>query len=190
MAVSGLSMAVLQSEPLSGSDIHWLMIFAGVIAAAMIAQAAGLIVSAIFAAKMATKVGALGDSLDQKATPVLAKANAMLDDLGPKVRSISTNVDEISYTVRAKVEEVGETVTQVNRTVAEANVRTRMQIVRADDLVTEAMDTAAEVSEIVQDGIRTPARQIAGIVAGVKAGLETLIAKSPFFKPKNSPFDF
>ena len=189
-AMSGLSMVFWQGGALDDKDVHLLTIFVGIVAVALLLQAVGIVGAMVFAGKMLKKVEEVKDHFDAKTTPVLVKTNAILDDLGPKIRSISTNVDEISYTVRAKVDEVGETVTQVNRTVAEANVRTRMQIVRADDLVTEAMDTAAEVSEIVQDGIRTPARQIAGIIAGVKAGLETLIAKSPFFKGKDSPFDF
>jgi hypothetical protein len=39
-----------------------------------------------------------------------------------------------------------------------------------------------EISSTVQQGIKAPIRQIAGVVAGLKAGMETLIARSPFGK--------
>jgi hypothetical protein len=32
----------------------------------------------------------------------------------------------------------------------------------------------------VRESIKTPVRQIAGLIAGVKVGIETLIARSPF----------
>jgi len=192
MPVPGvLMMFFLQASGLDGRDVHWLMIFAGVIADAMVAQALGLIGSAIFASKMLKKVEHLSDSFDQKTTPVMMKATALLDDLGPKIRSVSENVEQISYTVREKCDELGATLTQINRTVVDVNARTQIHVARVDGLVTDALDTTEEVSRVVQDGIRTPVRQIAGIVAGLKAGLETLVKRSPFGKGKGlgNPFD-
>jgi len=191
-AINGLLMFVWQSsDSMSGHDMHLLMIFAGIIAAAMVAQAMGLIGSAIFASKMLKRVDHLTDSFDQKTTPVMKKAEALIDDLAPKVRSVSTNIEQISYTVREKCDELGETLTQINRTVGDANLRTRIQVARVDDIVTDALATTEEVSRVVQDGIRTPVRQIAGIIAGLKAGLETLAKRSPFGKGKGfqNPFD-
>ncbi len=182
-AMSGLLIFFWQSgDPGNGRDIHWLMIFAGVIAAAMVAQAIGLIGSAIFASKMLKRVDHLTDSFDQKTTPIMNKAGALLDDLAPKVRSVSANVEQISYTVREKCDEIGETLTQINRTVGDANARTRLHVARVDGIVNEALDTTEQVSKVVQEGIRTPVRQIAGIIAGLKAGLETLAKRSPFGK--------
>jgi len=191
-AINGLLMFVFQSgDPITGRDVHWLTIFAGIIAAAMVAQAIGLIGSAIFASKMLKKVDHLSDSFDQKTTPVMNKAVALMDDLGPKIRAVSTNVEQISYTMREKCDEIGETLSQINRTVGEANVKTRIQVARVDGIVTEALIATEEVSRVVQDGIRTPVRQIAGVIAGFKAALDTLAKRSPFGKGKGyeSPYD-
>jgi methyl-accepting chemotaxis protein len=191
-AMSGLMMMVWQSNgAMTGNDMHWLMIFAGVIAASMVAQAVGLMISALFAKKMLQKVEHLTDSFDQKTTPIMAKTNALLDDLGPKIRSMSTNMEQVSYTVREKCDELGETLSQINRTVSDANLKTRAQVSKVDDMVSEALATTAEVSAVVQDGIRKPVRQIAGIIAGLRAGLETLAAKSPFGKKRDfeNPYD-
>jgi len=192
MPVPGvLMMFFQQANGFDERDMHWLMIFAGVIAAAMVAQALGLIGSAIFASKMLKKVEHLSDSFDQKTTPVMLKATALLDDLGPKIRSVSGNVEQISYTVREKCDELGATLTQINRTVVDVNARTQVHVARVDGMVADALDTTAEVSRVVQDGIRTPVRQIAGIIAGFKAGLETLAKRSPFGKGKGlgNPYD-
>jgi len=192
MPVSGvLAVFFLQASGLDGRDIHWLMIFAGVIAAAMVAQALGLIGSAIFASKMLKKVEHLSDSFDQKTTPVMLKATALLDDLSPKIRSVSANVEQISYTVREKCDQFGETLSQINHTVNEVNARTRVHVVKVDGMVSEALETTEQVSRVVQEGIRTPVRQIAGIIAGFRAGLETLARRSPFGKGKGveNPYD-
>jgi methyl-accepting chemotaxis protein len=154
--------------------------------------AAGVVTAAIFGAKLFHKLEKLSCAFDEKATPLMSKTVAMIDELSPKVRSISENVEQISYAVRAKVDEVGVTVSEVNRTVLDINGRTRIQVARADEIVTEAMIATEDISRTVQSGIRVPIRQVAGIVAGVKAGLETLLARSPFGKPRGGgePYDY
>jgi methyl-accepting chemotaxis protein len=195
MPVLGGLMMFFQSSDSSGSfdgrDMHWLMIFAGIIALAMVAQAIGLLVSAFFASKMLRKVEHLSNSFDEKTTPIMAKVSAVLSDLTPKIHSVSTNVEQISYTVREKCDEIGETLSQINRTVADANVKTRVHVAKVDGMVTDALETTSEVSRVVQDGIRAPVRQIAGIIAGFKAGLETLAKRSPFGRGKvvENPYD-
>jgi hypothetical protein len=47
-------------------------------------------------------------------------------------------------------------------------------------MVSEVLNTAHGVSRTVQEGVRKPVQQIAGIVAGLRAGLETLVQRSPF----------
>jgi ABC-type transporter Mla subunit MlaD len=111
----------------------------------------------------------------------------------PKLRTISDNVEHISTVTRAKVNEVGATVTQVNQTVQQvnqtvqnANGRARAQVARADTMVTDALTATQDLSQKVQHTIRVPVRQIAGLVAGFKAGLETLIERSPFAVMRNN----
>ena len=180
------SFVMMQNSGLSGSDVHWLMIFGGIIAAALVVQSIGLMIAAVAATTILKKVQVMADTAEQKISPVLAKTNALLEDLGPKVRSVSTNVEQISYTVREKCDELGVTLSELNRTVAEVNAKTRVQVTRVDGMVSDALDTTEQVSKTVQEGIRVPVRQMAGIIAGLKVGLETLVEKSPFGK-KNRP---
>jgi methyl-accepting chemotaxis protein len=179
-----------QGDQFTGHDIHLLMIFGGVIAAALVLQAVGLVVAALVASTILKKAQAIADTAETKITPILTKTNALLEDLSPKIRSVSTNVEQIAYTVREKTDELGVTLSQLNVTIAEANLKTRAQVTKVDGLVSDALATTREVSQTVQEGIRVPVRQIAGIIAGVKAGLETLVAKSPFGKKDyESPYD-
>jgi methyl-accepting chemotaxis protein len=171
-------MVLLQAE--SHRDVHWASIFVGLIALALWVQALGVAAVGFYAYRFLQKIDKLGNSFEQKTTPILEKTNLLLEDLTPKVRVISENVEQLSYTVREKVDEIGATMTQVNRTVEEINLRTRVQVARADALVTDAMEATNEISQTVQEGIRVPLRQVMGIVAGVKAGIETLVSRFPF----------
>ena len=175
---------------LDGHDVHLLMIFVGIIMVALVVQAIGFVSAGMVGIKLLAKAEEMANNADRKTAPVLAKANALLDDLAPKVRAITTDVEEISSIVRAKCEEVGETVTEIKRTVDDINGRTRVQVRHVDGIVTSALNTTEEVSAKVQQGIRYPVNQVVGIIAGLKAGLETLAQRSPFGKKDvRNPYD-
>jgi uncharacterized protein YoxC len=176
---SGLAAIFLQDD-LTRHDIHWAMIWLALIAISMMAAAAGAVIAAGFAAKLLTRVDSIADIVEKRTGPLLDKTSALLLDLTPKVHAISTNVEQISYTVREKVEELGATVSELNQTVQEINGRTRAQVSRVDGIVTDALVATEEISQTVQQGIKAPVRQIAGVIAGLRAGIETLIERSPF----------
>jgi len=177
---SGTATFVLQSADLTHHDIHLAMIFLAVIAAALVVQAVGVVISGLFAAKLLHRVDKIGEIVETKTGPILDKTTQILADLTPKIQSFSENAEQISYTVRVKVDELGATVSQLNETVQEINGRTRIQVGRVDGIVTDALIATEEIAASVQQSIKTPVRQIAGVIAGLKAGLETLIARSPF----------
>lgn len=161
-------------------DNHMGVIWLCAIFVCLAAQAVGVCVAGAFAIKMFRKIEALTNSFEAKTAPVIQKTSALIDELTPKVRAIATNTEEISYSVREQCTELSATIADLNRTVRDANARTRAQVTRVDGLVSEALTTTAEVSKVVQEGIKGPVRQIAGVVAGVKAAVETLVARSPF----------
>ncbi len=173
------------SPEVSGRDIHLIMGSEAAIAAVMLLLLLGLLIAGIVALVYVKKLMAIVDQLHQKAMPLISKGTELVDDLSPKVRSITSNVEEISFTARAKVDEVSQTITQINRTVADINAKTQVQANRVHGIVTDALTTTKHVSDSVQEGIRVPVRQAAGIIAGVKAALQTLAEKSPL-KPRTT----
>jgi uncharacterized protein YoxC len=181
-ASSGTAFIFLQSGELSRHDIHLGMIFLGIIAVSLMCAAGAAILAAGFTAKLLHRVDSIANIVEQRTGPILDRTNELLRDLGPKIHTVSTNVEQISYTVRAKVDELGATVSELNQTVQEINGRTRVQVSRVDGMVTDALVATEEISHSVQQSIKVPVRQIAGVIAGLKAGLETLIARSPFGK--------
>jgi len=172
-----------QYDPEAHHDVHLIMYALVAMAIVMCLLMLGLLVAGIFGFVQIKKLIGVLEETRAKIEPVFEKGVEFFDDVSPKVRSITTNVDQMCYTAREKADEVAETVSQVNRTVADINNRTRVQVARVDGMVTEALVTTQEISQTVQRSVRGPVQQIAGIVAGLKTGLETLIARSPFAAP-------
>lgn len=179
MAMMSVMAMMLQDAP-QAHEVHSIKFAIWIIAGSLLAQAAGVIAAAIYASRFLMKIDAVTKSFDEKTAPILLRTNELLRDLSPKIHTITTNVEQASYTVRAKVDELGVTVSQLNETVAELNGRTILQVRRADAIVTNALEASAEISQTVQQGIRGPVRQIVGVVAGVQAAIQTLVARSPF----------
>jgi uncharacterized protein YoxC len=182
-ALYSLSMVLWQTpdQGLTSHDGHLLVICIIAIAVAMVVQAVIILTAGLAAMKTMKEFRDLAHDVHTRATPIMQQTTDLLHDVSPKIRAVTENVTQISYTVREKVDEVGETLSQVNRTVADANQRTRGQVDHVDRMVTSALNTTEEVAETVSRGIRIPIKQMAGMVAGLRVGLETLMKN---FRPK------
>jgi len=176
----GAAAIVFQQDELTKRDIHWAMIFLCLIALALMAQAVGVIVISMFGAKLLHRVNVIANIVETKTGPILDRTNVILQDLAPKVKSVGENADHITSTVRVKVDELGATMTELNATMRDINGRTRVQVKRADNIVSDALHATEEISHTVQHGIKVPLKQVAGVIAGVRAAVETLAARSPF----------
>jgi methyl-accepting chemotaxis protein len=176
----GAAVIVFQQDELTKRDIHWAMLFLAVIALALVAQAIGVLVGAAFGAKLLHKVNVIADIVETKTGPIMDRTANILKDLEPKVKSVGESAEHITSTVRVKVDELGATMTELNATMRDINGRTRVQVQRADNIVTDAMRATEEISQTVQHGIKGPLKQVAGVIAGVRAAVETLAARSPF----------
>jgi len=151
----GAAAIVFQQDELTKRDIHWAMIFLCLIALALMAQAVGVIVISMFGAKLLHRVNVIADIVETKTGPILDRTNVILQDLAPKVKSVGENADHITSTAR-------------------------VQVKRADNIVSDALHATEEISHTVQHGIKVPLKQVAGVIAGVRAAVETLAARSPF----------
>lgn len=175
-----LALALLQDDGGLSRNVHLMTIFLGIVAAAVVIGFLGMCVAGIKLLQLMRKAEAMAERLEGKVSPMIDKTHALVEQLGPKVHSITTNVEQMSYTMRRKVDEFGVTADEINRTVKDANKRTQAQVSRVDGMVSEVLHSAQNVSRTVQEGVRRPVQQIAGIVAGLKKGVETWVDRSPF----------
>jgi len=115
------------------------------------------------------RMESLANRLEQKATPVLATAAAILDDAKPKLAELTTNLAESSAIVRAQVQQVGEAT-------AEIVERARMNAARLDDFIASAAHKVEATSDLLQNKVLSPMRRVRAMVSALSAGLSFLKA--------------
>jgi hypothetical protein len=189
MCTSTLASAVLLQDTLSEGNTRLLMIFIGIAAFALLAQAVVMVSMAVGASKAQKAIMVHIEDINGKLLPLLDKSNVLVAELSPQIKEItarvtavSGNVDEISALVRAKIDEFGptisaanETILEANRTVQDANRKTQLQVDRVNGMVTSVLDATSQMGRAIQSGIATPVREVSSIVEGVKAGVVTFL---------------
>jgi methyl-accepting chemotaxis protein len=180
MKVSTAPFALFQGIDSTAHDIHLLTIFVGFIALALVVAAVGMILIAVFAAKLLHSVDGIAKQVKERIAPLIDKTHEIVTDLSPKLHAVATNAESVSATVRVKVDELAITVAQLNATVQHVNGRAQVHVAHADGIVSDALTAAEEISYTVQQNIKAPLRQVVGVVAGIRAGVEKLVQLSPF----------
>ncbi len=155
-----------------------LTVFVGLVALAMVTQAIVVAVLAMGLMKAQKRMMSVVEELRHKAMPVIDSAQELMRDALPKVKVISTNVVETSHIVRKKVQEFETTLADVNRTVVDANQKTRGQISRVDGMVSSALQATSDLGSSIHHSIQVPVKQVAGVVAGLKSGLDVLLSQA------------
>ncbi|HLW51604.1 MAG TPA: hypothetical protein VKW06_02075 [Candidatus Angelobacter sp.] len=141
-----------------------MLAFVIVAAVAIVLQTAILFALYHATRESATRMEAIVGRLEQNATPVLATAQAILDDAQPKIAEITSNLAESTAMVRANV-------AQMSEATGEIVDRARYHAARLDELVTTTVDRIELASEVVHHGVLGPVRRVQAIVQAVSAGI-------------------
>jgi hypothetical protein len=163
-----------EPESLSSGNTKLLIIFVGIVAFSMLAQAIALIVIAIGAAKARKRTLEIMEEVREKVMPVVLGTHEIIRDAGPKVKVITENLVETSHMVRNKAREF-------DATASELNMKTRAQAARVDGMVTSVLNTTADISETLQRAVKLPMREFTGLVNGFKAGVDVLVGRAKGF---------
>lgn len=152
----------------TGSTVF--LVFTGVVTFAVVLQTIVLVVFAVAAKAAQAKIMEQADRLQAEVhTIVESSANIMetLDDLTPRIRAITENVQKATDTLRNQVNHIDGVVTDVTG-------KTRFQVARIDNMVTDTLDGIARGTRTVQDNIMAPLRQIGGWMNTIRATLDLL----------------
>jgi ABC-type transporter Mla subunit MlaD len=152
----------------TGSTVF--LVFTGVVTFAVVLQTIVLVVFAVAAKAAQAKIMEQADRLQAEVhTIVESSANIMetLDDLTPRMRAITENVQKATDTLRNQVNHIDGVVTDVTG-------KTRFQVSRIDGMVTDTLDGIARGTRTIQDNIMAPLRQIGGWMNTIRATLDLL----------------
>lgn len=182
-------------DSINSGNSKLLMVFIGIAALALLVQAMLLAVFALGAMKAQKELGGELKEFRHKASAFIDKANALTVELAPQVRditarisTITNHIEKIAALVDEKAAELSPTITaanktamEANETVAEANRKTREQVNRVNGMLTTALDATARLGVAIEKGITVPGREVAGIFAGLRAGIDTLVSGARAF---------
>jgi hypothetical protein len=168
------AMWLQEPEGLTPANTKLLIIFVGIVAISMLAQAIALIAVAVGAAKARKRGLEIAEELREKVMPVITGTHEIIRDSGPKVKIITENLVETSHVVRSKAAEF-------DVTASELNMKARAQAARVDGMVTGVLNTTSEISDTLQRAVKLPVREFTGLVNGFKAGLDVLVGRAKGF---------
>ncbi|HWB32592.1 MAG TPA: hypothetical protein VG714_05405 [Acidobacteriaceae bacterium] len=173
----------LQQSDLVATN-HLIMVFIGLIAAAVLALTIVLIAVAVKAMKMVKEFAATAEEMKTKLLPLIDVATDvgrsgrdLLEDSAPKIKIITSNFVETSDTLRATSKAAKSVVEHCDVTIADANMRTQRQVARVDGMVTAALNTTTEVADTIANGLRGPAQRIATLAGQARSFAEGFFAK-------------
>ncbi|HVZ61200.1 MAG TPA: hypothetical protein VG892_10495 [Terriglobales bacterium] len=112
------------------------------------------------------RMESLVNEVEHRILPTLDSAKAIMESSRPLLDEILKNASASSLTVRQQLERTESTLNDILD-------RTRLQVIRADDMATRALDKVEQTTEVVANSVVSPVRQVAGVVQGVAAGVES-----------------
>ena len=141
-----------------------MLIFVACTTVAIVFQA-GLLFALYKAVKRSSeRMEKVANRLEQQATPVLAVARSILDDVQPKISEITSNLAQTTATIRAHATEVVETSGEILN-------RARMQAARLDEMISSTANKVEETTDFLQHSVVNPVRRVHAVFHAVNAGL-------------------
>ena len=148
------------------------LIFIGVTALAVLVQT--IILLAIFLA-VRKGIGSLKEEVEEirsSVMPVIDTTRDLLKRLTPKLEQTVSDLSGMAKGLR-------EQSADVEACAKEIVVRVRQQTARMDGMVSSALNAVDQASGFVAEAVNKPLRQLSGLLASVKAIIESLRASDP-----------
>lgn len=138
-----------------------------VAAVALALQTIFMIVLAVIAIRAVKTVRAELDEYRSSAMPIIEKTRDLLEKIAPKIEDTVKDVSEISKSLRTQTADIQ---TAANELIE----RTRRQASRVDNMLTAVFDCLERAGTAMSEAVAKPLRQLSGLIASVKAAVETL----------------
>jgi len=124
--------------------------------------------------KLSTRVAALmvvAEDAAQDVGPTLRAAREMMAESKEKMGLVSQNLLEVSQLTRQQA-------TRIDGVMSDVSDRLRLQVIRFDQLISDTVARVEETTELVQNNIVKPIRELSAVLAGVRSGLDFLFRRN------------
>jgi uncharacterized protein YoxC len=109
--------------------------------------------------------------------PFMDTTKDFITRLSPKVESTVNDVSELARLARTQAMDIEASVTQVLAAV-------RAQTVRIDGMLTDTLDAVDQAGDFVTRVVSKPVRQLNGMLAGIKAMIQSLSSRNSSNPPR------
>jgi uncharacterized protein YoxC len=110
----------------------------------------------------------------EKTRDLVEKSRTLVDRVSPKLESTVTDLSELAHLLRTQVTDVEAAVEQILE-------RVRQQSNRIDGMFSGTLDAVDKASGFVTHAVSKPVRQLSGLLAALKAVVESLRASDPSY---------
>ena len=169
----------------ANEPLFWLVIITAIIALSFILIAGAMIAMAVYVNRAVKTV----NRVEQKLDPLIARANALSEQgqaIAVQGRQIAEQFNVMSSHLSTATLHLSESAGLIKEEVRGIMALADETAEMAHDkvhLVSRAIDTTHErvmdTTEFIQRKVIEPAREMAAVLAGVRRGLEVLVAPSP-----------
>lgn len=169
----------------ANEPLFWLVIITAIIALSFILIAGAMIAMAVYVNRAVKTV----NRVEQKLDPLIARANALSEQgqaIAVQGRQIAEQFNVMSSHLSTATMHLSESAGLIKEEVRGIMALADETAEMAHDkvhLVSRAIDTTHErvmdTTEFIQRKVIEPAREMAAVLAGVRRGLEVLVAPSP-----------
>ena len=149
-----------------------LVVFIAIAAISILMQAGFTVAIFLGARKAQKKITALADDVRLHALPAIISSRELIQDITPKLKSITENLTATTATLRSKTEQIGVVVGDVTE-------KAHVQASRVDGIVKGTLDQLTVAVQAIEHGIAVPVRQVNGIINGLRAGVDVMRSKAP-----------
>ncbi|MGD0157662.1 MAG: hypothetical protein ABSB50_16320 [Terracidiphilus sp.] len=156
------------------------LFFFALIALAMLTQAVILLAALVSMRKTARSVDEKLEELRSSVIPFIDKSRALVTSLTPKIEGTVDDVAALAHSLRVQTADVQSAANEIVG-------RLRIQASRLDGMLSNLFDTVEHAGAAVSDAVSKPMRQLSGILASVKAFVETMRSGAPAPRSQAAP---
>ena len=138
-------------------------------ALALVLQTIFLIVLATVARKAVRSLREELEEYRSSIMPIVTKTRDLMERLGPRIEDAAGELAEVTRSLRLQTADI-------QKAADDIIARTQRQASRVDGMLTTVFDGVERAGSFVAETVHKPMRQLSGVIASVKAVVETLRA--------------
>lgn len=148
---------------------EWIGAFVAITSLAVLIQAGVMVGLFLTVRKTSQRMEQIAGQVETRLLPILDSTRDLMADAAPKLKDITSQLVETSIILKSQMQRVDSTM----RDVAD---RSRLQIIRMDHMLSSTLNKIEETTELVNETVINPVKQVSGIMQGLSVGIGAFFA--------------